>query len=204
MTTIDNNALSALHRIWHHEADWMVCQGCKRPIIASRDGEELAHRDGCRHAAEQHPWSQLRAILGAAPAKKAAPVAKVKADYPPAFLAAFDAGRKWRAGSTLPAAFNAWKARIAAGADPDAIIAGTKAYAAYCLATGSEKKMAQTFFGPGEHFTAEWAVPAPAARGAQASPKFNFANADRSGDRRAQAATMARHGIVVPEGEVEL
>ena len=35
------------------------------------------------------------------------------------------------------------------------------------------------------------------------SQKFNFANADRSGDDKAAAASAKRHGIVVPAGEIE-
>jgi hypothetical protein len=37
--------------------------GCKRSLIASRDGEELNHADGCKFADEQHPWTQLRALI---------------------------------------------------------------------------------------------------------------------------------------------
>ena len=36
--------LLALARIWKLEGDWMTCQGCKRPLIASREGEILALR----------------------------------------------------------------------------------------------------------------------------------------------------------------
>lgn len=143
---------------------------------------------------------ELDALRAAAkPAK--APKASA---YPPEFIAAYDAGRKWRAGSTMPAAFAAWKARIAAKANPAEILAGVVAYAKHCDATGREKMMAQAFFGPKQFYTSDWEVPAPAARGCQPSQKFNFANADRSGDRRAQAETLARHGIAVPDGEVDL
>ena len=110
------------------------------------------------------------AILDELDALRAAAKPIKASAYPPEFVAAYDAGRKWRAGSTPAAAFKAWKARITAGADPDAIIAGTKAYAAYCLATGSEKKMAQTFFGPGDHYTADWTIPAQAARAGRFDP----------------------------------
>lgn len=97
----------------------------------------------------------------------AAPVraAKINSAYPLEFLAAYDAGRRWRAGSTPKAAYIQWRARINAGADAAQIIAGAAAYARHCEATGLEKKMAQTFFGPGEHYTADWSIPATAVRG---------------------------------------
>lgn len=163
MTPIDNDALTALHRIWHHEADWMICQGCKRPIIASRDGEELCHADGCKHANEHHPWSQLRAILGAAPK----PAKPKRDDYPADFMAAWDAYPP-RAGSNKRTALKAWAARIKAGATAADILAGVERYAAYVLAERTEErfiKQPATFFGPDEHFALPWvSQSAPAAR----------------------------------------
>jgi hypothetical protein len=41
-------------------------------------------------------------------------------------------------------------------------------------------------------------------RGLASEGKFSFANADRSGDKLAQQQTLERHGIVIPDGEVEL
>lgn len=58
-----NNALTEFYNRWHLEADWMVCQGCKRPIIASRDGELLSHAEGCRNSDAQHPWTELRTLI---------------------------------------------------------------------------------------------------------------------------------------------
>lgn len=111
----------------------------------------------------------LRALLDELDALRAAAVpakaAKGNSAYPPEFLAAYDAGRRWRAGSTPKAAYIQWRARINAGADAAQITAGAAAYALHCEATGLEKKMAQTFFGPGEHYTADWSIPAPVARG---------------------------------------
>lgn len=60
----NNDALTALFRLWAWEADWMVCKGCKRPLIASRDGEELGHAAGCQNAEHQHPWGDLRQAMG--------------------------------------------------------------------------------------------------------------------------------------------
>lgn len=102
-------------------------------------------------------------LLAAYDAMSAAAVTKRgKAAYPAEFLEAYDAmkgaGAKWREGSTLAAAFKQWQARIKAGAGAELVLAGAMRYAAYVKATGAEVKMAQTFFGPGEHYTAEWAV----------------------------------------------
>lgn len=98
--------------------------------------------------------SQLRAV---------APVKRGKAEYPVAFLAAYDAmkdhGARWREGSTPAAAYKQWAARMKAGADAEQVLAGTVRYALYLKATASEPKMAQTFFGQGEHYTAEWTLP---------------------------------------------
>lgn len=99
------------------------------------------------------------ALLAGATAKRG------KKEYPADFLAAYDAmkegGARWREGSTPAAAFKQWQARIKAGADAEQILEGVRRYSAYIAATAGEPKMAQTFFGPGEHYTAEWATRAP-------------------------------------------
>ena len=105
----------------------------------------------------------LAELLAAYDALLAGAVSKRgKGEYPAEFLEAYDAmkaaGVKWREGSTPAAAFKQWQARIKAGADAEQVLAGTMRYAAYMKATGAEVKMAQTFFGLGEHYTAEWAV----------------------------------------------
>lgn len=132
--------------------------------------------------------------------------AKAGSKYPPAFDAAYGAmaaiKTKWRAGSTKPAAFLKWKERINAGASEAEMIAGAEKYAAHCKATGREVAMAQTFFGRGEHYTADWAIPASAAKKAQGE-KFHFDGMDRSGDQAAQAASMARHGVTISDDEVK-
>lgn len=72
-----------------------------------------------------------------------------------------------RPGNSKPAALKAWNARIAAGATEQALLDGTKAYAAYCAAMKTEPryvKLASTFFGVGDHYAANWSVankPAP-------------------------------------------
>lgn len=63
-----NDALIALARYWKFNGDWMTCKGCRRSLIASRDGEELAHGDGCKYWDQQHPWAQLRKLITRRPA----------------------------------------------------------------------------------------------------------------------------------------
>lgn len=63
-----NDALIALAKYWKLDGDWMTCKGCRRSLIASRDGEELAHGDGCKYWDQQHPWAQLRKLITRRPA----------------------------------------------------------------------------------------------------------------------------------------
>jgi hypothetical protein len=63
-----NDALIALARYWKLNGDWMTCKGCRRSLIASRDGEDLAHGDGCKYWNQQHPWAQLRKLITRRPA----------------------------------------------------------------------------------------------------------------------------------------
>ena len=63
-----NDALNAMAKYWKLDGDWMTCNGCRRSLIASRDGEELAHGDGCKYWDQQHPWAQLRELIARRPA----------------------------------------------------------------------------------------------------------------------------------------
>jgi hypothetical protein len=63
-----NDALIALAKYWKLDGDWMTCKGCRRSLIASRDGEELAHGDGCKYWDQQHPWAQMRKLIARRPA----------------------------------------------------------------------------------------------------------------------------------------
>jgi hypothetical protein len=87
-----------------------------------------------------------------------------------------------RPGSSKATALKAWKARIASGVDPDVIIAGVVRYAAYVRAAGTEPnfiKMPATFFGPDQHYLADWTAPQPRASPRQAQQ----ANTQRLLDR---------------------
>ena len=81
--------------------------------------------------------------------------------YTPEFDAAWSEYPK-RPGNSKAAAFKAWKASLKRGATVEQLIEGTRAYAAYCKAKRTEPeyvKQAATFYGPGEHYAADWAVP---------------------------------------------
>ncbi|HEX5437127.1 MAG TPA: hypothetical protein VFW98_08205 [Gemmatimonadaceae bacterium] len=93
--------------------------------------------------------------------------------YPEAFEAAWRA-YPTRSGNSKREAYRAWRARVNAGADPAALLAGTERYAAFIRAThreGSEYvKMAKTFYGPGEHYAEAWETPRPAGRTGASAP----------------------------------
>lgn len=85
-----------------------------------------------------------------------APVDKSK--YPAEFEEAW-ALYPSRPGASKAATFKAWKARLKSGATAMQMIEGAAAYAAYCKAERTEPqfiKQAATFFGPGEHYAADW------------------------------------------------
>lgn len=72
-----------------------------------------------------------------------------------------------RPGNSKVDALKAWKARVAAGASEQAMLDGVRSYAAYCAAMKTESryvKLASTFFGPGNHYAANWSVPSDAGQ----------------------------------------
>ncbi len=96
--------------------------------------------------------AELAALRGAA--------GKVAATYSDEFEAAWTL-YPTRPGNSKAAAFKAWKTRLKAGATALEMIEGTSKYAAYVLAERTEPqfvKQAATFYGPGEHFAADWTV----------------------------------------------
>lgn len=66
-----------------------------------------------------------------------------------------------RPGAVKKAAWRAWQARIKGGIKADEMTAAVKRYAAWCVATRKDPqyiKQPATFFGPDEHFAADWSV----------------------------------------------
>jgi hypothetical protein len=79
-----------------------------------------------------------------------------------------------RPGISRPSALRAWKARIKAGANPAQMLDGVRRYAAFCRTTGVEPrfvKAPETFFGPGEHYLADWSHAARAGPASIVSSK---------------------------------
>ncbi len=67
-----------------------------------------------------------------------------------------------RPGENKKNAFKAWSARIKAGALAEDMHTGARAYAAYCKALQTAAnfiKQPETFFGPSEHYLANWTPP---------------------------------------------
>jgi hypothetical protein len=100
--------------------------------------------------------------------------AKVKRnDYPADFEVVWEV-YPGRPGDSKKAAHKAWASRLKAGATATEMLAGAQAYAAYVKVMRIEPqfiKQGATFFGPGEHFSADWtpppaSAPKPAAAGA--------------------------------------
>jgi len=71
----------------------------------------------------------------------------------------------------------AFLARLKAGASPDDLLGGLRRYAAYCEAMGmvgtQYVKQAATFFGPGEHYMADFAIP-PSKQAKPAPQQFAY------------------------------
>lgn len=75
-----------------------------------------------------------------------------------------------RPGASKKEAFQAWSARLKAGVGGDVLIAGVRRYAAYVKAMETDPqyiKQPKSFFGPGEHYLADW-TPTQKARASPA------------------------------------
>jgi hypothetical protein len=109
-------------------------------------------------------------------------------EYTPDFLTAWAEYPSRMPASNKKQAFKAWNARIADGADPQAMIAGTKAYAAYCfkksILNSQYVKQAATFFGPDEHYATDWT--------------FDPATGRKAGEEGSESATARKDGDVAP------
>lgn len=62
MNQVNNEALRTLAKNWKLDGDLLVCRECERGLIASREGEPLAHRAGCKNV-NNHPWNALRSAI---------------------------------------------------------------------------------------------------------------------------------------------
>lgn len=106
------------------------------------------------------PVLDLAEVLAELAAMRHAGGTAAPSKYTPEFEAAWSAYPA-RPGASKAATFKAWKARLKAGATAVQMIEGAAAYAAYCKAKGTEPefiKQPATFYGPGEHYAADWTV----------------------------------------------
>lgn len=101
--------------------------------------------------------------------------------FPPEFEAAW-AAYPQRPGMNKRQSHKAWAARVKSGISPAVIAEGVSRYAKFCAATekiGTEfVKQPSTFFGPDEHFKADWTVPAKQGHLNGASRHGNFSKQD--------------------------
>lgn len=101
--------------------------------------------------------------------------------YTPEFESAW-AAYPARPGDSKADAFKAWSARLKAGAAVEQMAGGVSAYAAYCIATetsGKFVKQGATFFGPGEHYLADWTPPPRASPAGPAETAFQRSQRER-------------------------
>jgi hypothetical protein len=71
-----------------------------------------------------------------------------------------------RPGASKREAFQAWSARLKDGVGVEILLAGVRRYAGYVSAMKTEPqfiKQPKSFFGPGEHYLADWTPSAPRA-----------------------------------------
>lgn len=102
--------------------------------------------------------------------KKTSPPSASKSESDQVFDVAWDAYPR-RPGRSRQATLKAWSARLKAGVSAERMLGGVKAYAAYCVARGTEPqfiKQPETFFGPDCHFDSDWTPPAD--HGTKSSP----------------------------------
>lgn len=105
-----------------------------------------------------------------------------KAEYPPEFEAAWQAYPD-RPGDSKANAHKAWAARRKGGVTAEVLLAGAQRYAAFCTASATEPqyvKQAATFFGPGEHYLADW-TPVARSQPAANQPRRDARDAWLSG-----------------------
>lgn len=83
-----------------------------------------------------------------------------RGEYSEQFEAAWSAYPA-RPGASKAASWRAWSARLKQGVQAELMIDGVKRYAAWCAATKKDPeyiKQPATFFGPDDHFRADWSI----------------------------------------------
>jgi hypothetical protein len=120
---------------------------------------------GCGRAVVEVDVVNLLAALDAIDAALAKTVPSAKRnDYPSEFEEVWALYPTERQGAKR-AAFKGWAANVKRGVEPAEILLGLRRYLAHAEAIGTETrylKLAATFFGPDEHFAANYVMPARA------------------------------------------
>lgn len=140
------------------------------------------------------PVLDLAEVLAELAAMRHAGGTATPSKYTPDFEAAWSAYPA-RPGASKAATFKAWKARLKSGATAVQMIEGAAAYAAYCKAERTEPqfiKQAATFFGPGEHFAADWTV----RKGAVALPSRSGPPQESVEQKEARRARWGLNGLL--------
>lgn len=105
-----------------------------------------------------------------------------------------------RPGASKADTLKAWAARLREGSSAEDMIAGVQRYSEYVRKSGTDPvyiKQPATFFGPGKHYEADWGFAAK-TNGQPLNDKFHVSHLDHSSSNAAMAASMKKHGIVVP------
>ena len=68
MDNTNNKMLISFATRWRLNGDLLECRSCGRSLIASRDGEPMLHRAGCKGSS--HPGRALRSALSLTDSKQ--------------------------------------------------------------------------------------------------------------------------------------
>ncbi len=171
-----SNASSTLRAFFEYENGMLVHRRIDREkanAIVNKDKNQArakaaAEKRWGKNAPSNAP-SMPQALLDECPSPSPSPIslksktntsASPPGDYPPEFEEAW-AAYPPRPGASKKDACKAWAARRKEGVSAADLLAGVQRYANYVLYSRTEPqftKQPATFFGPGEHYKADWAV----------------------------------------------
>ncbi len=146
----------------------------------AQEGSHPCGERGSTHATQtvSEPSVHVNPVVSVEPTRRKQAKSSTPED-PKGFSECWAAYPKRSGGNSRAEALKAYRARLKAGAEPDALLTGVKRYAAFIAAkgkTGTEfVKQAKVFFGPGEHWMETWALPTEGAGTAGSSDIFKGA-----------------------------
>jgi uncharacterized protein YdaU (DUF1376 family) len=129
-------------------------------IRATKKPTDVEPDSNGRSTSAQRPSTNHKPLTNNHKPLKNTTSASPPGDYPPEFEEAW-AAYPPRPGASKKDSCKAWAARCKDGASPADLLAGVQRYANYVLFSRIEPqytKQPATFFGPGEHYKADWAV----------------------------------------------